>query len=826
MGLAPSVTRLNRAPPTISLMFDTFRIDARHTLRGLRRSPVFVGITVLSIGAGIGVNTAVFSWLDNLVLRPFPALTRPDRIVGLETVSPGGVESPVPYPVIREWRREARTLSAIAAWSITRVAGRGEGDANAAPLVAMPVSGEYFEVLGVGASLGRTVMASDERERTPVVVLGDGFWRRQYDGDLRVLGRTLFLNGLPFTIVGVTAPRFTGTYLGVVPDVFVPLTLQPSLVGQNLLDDRRARVMQAVARLAPGVTRAESQRELDAVARRLSHEAGDRPVTGALVKDIRMRYLGGLVFPILAATLIVTAMLLLIASANVASLLLVRATARAPETAVRIALGATQPRVVSAVLTETAFLALAGTVIGIVLAYAARGTLASLFPTGAFAITLAIELNTRVLLFALGTAGVVTVLSSWLPASRALRSAPALTLRDTGHSGGRSGTRMRSSVVALQLGLSLLSVVTAALFVRALQRSASVDIGFADPTHVLLVGTDLSAARLDDTAAATAFRQLLTRTRALPGVVSASASTVVPLGLGGVRTIDLKVDGFTPSTDESMSAVRFLVGSDYARTMGIQVLSGQDLTDADRAGSTPTALVNETLARRFWPNTSALGGRIDAGRGWATVVGVVADGKYGSLMESPQLAVYLPLEQWAQRAITLHVRTSGDPLALTEPVRDVLTGVHADLPALQPRTLATHIEGATFIPRVGVRVLGAFAAAALALAGFGLYGALTIALTMRSRELAIRTALGASAAGILRSVGRQVGWITMTGVMLGTGLAVVATRALQMRMPDVGPIDPATYLGAVGVLLVAVTVAACLPARRALSVDPVTVLRE
>jgi predicted permease len=806
-------------------MTDTFLLDARHVMRALARSPMFVFVAVLSTGAGIGVNTAVFSWLDSLVLHPFPAVTQPERVVGLETLSPGGVESPLPYSVIRDWRTEARTLSAVAAWTITRVAGRVEGDAHAAPLVAMAVSGSYFGVLGVGASLGRTLMDADERERAPVVVLGHGFWLRQYGADPRSLGRTLFLNGLPFTVVGVAPPKFAGTYLGVVPDVFVPVTLQPAITGQNVLDDRRARAFQAVARLAPGVTRADSQRELDAVARRLSEAAGDRPVTSAVVKDIRTQYLGGLVLPILAATLVVTATLLLVGCANVASLLLVRATSRGPELALRVALGAPPARVARLVLLEAAVLALAGGAVGIAMAYLARGTLSSLFPTGAFPLSLSIELNVRVLLFALGSVIVVVILCSWLPAARAARSSPGSALRAGRQSYSRAGTRARSSIVSLQLGFSLLSVVTAALFVRALQRSASVDIGFSDPKSVLLVGTDLAAARLDDTGAVTALRQLLARTRALPGVVSATAATVVPLGLGGVRTVDVRIDGFTPAPDESMSAVRALVGSDYARTMGIRVLSGRDLGDADRLGATPVALVNETMARRFWPNESALGRRVDAGRGWATVVGVVASGKYGTLMEAPQLAVYLPLAQWPQRTITLHVRTSNDPLAMVPSVRGVLSGVHPDLPALQPRTLLTHIGGATFIPRVGVRVLGAFATTVLALAAFGLYGALAVAVATRSRELAIRTALGAGRGAILWSVGGQAARITVVGIALGTGLAVLAARALRPRPLDVGAIDAATYFGGLSALVAAVALAAWLPARRAMRVDPLVVLR-
>ena len=259
--------------------------------------------------------------------------------------------------------------------------------------------------------------------------------------------------------------------------------------------------------------------------------------------------------------------------------------------------------------------------------------------------------------------------------------------------------------------------------------------------------------------------------------------------------------------------------------MGIRVLSGRDVADRDREGATSVALVNETFARRFWPNANALGRRVDAGHGWATVVGVVADGKYGTLSEARQLAVYLPLEQWPQRAITLHVRAAADPLALLPSVRDALSRVHADLTVLQARTLATHISGATFVSRVGVRVLGAFAIAALVLAAFGLYGALAVAVALRSRELGIRIALGASRGAILRSIGRQAGRVAAVGVALGTGLGVFAAPALRMLPIDIGAIDPATYLAALTVLGVAVAGAAYLPARRALRVDPLVVLR-
>ena len=806
-------------------MLDTFLLDTRHAVRALARSPIFVVVAVMSLGTGIGVNTAVFSWMDSLVLRPFPALTEPGRVVGLETVSAGGVESPVSYPTLQAWREESRSFSGVSAWTITRVAGRAQGDANATPLIAMAVSGSYFEVLGVVPALGRVFGEADERSRARVVVLGHAHWHRQYGANPAVVGRALVLNGLPFTIMGVAAARFAGTYVGVVPDAFVPVTVHPDLSGQNLLDDRRARAFQSVARLGPGVTRGDAQRELDAIARRLSHDAGDRPVTGAVVKDIRTQYLGGLLLPLLSATIVVTGLLLAIACANVASLLLVRSQARRAELSLRMALGASRWSVARVVFLEIGIVTVVGAAVGLGMAQLARGVLSSLFPMGPFPMTLPIALNMRVLRFAIGAAVLVATICAWLPVSRAVSVPPSGVLRAGNAFAGRASMRMRSVVVSLQLGVSLLSLVTSGLFVRAVQRAASVNVGFADPHHVLLVGTDLAATRLDDTTSANMLRQLLTRVRSLPGVQTATAANVIPLGLGGVRTVDVRVDGFTPAIDESMAAVRILAAADYARTMGIPVLAGRDLTDADRHGSTPVALVNATFARRFWPNGSALGRRVDGGHGWATVVGVVADGKYGALTEAPQLAVYFPLDQWLQRTLTLHVRTAGDPLAIVVPIRNTLSSVNGDLAVLQPRTLAAHTAGATFVHRTGVRVVGVFGAAALALAALGLYGALAFTVAARAQELAIRTALGARGRDIAWSVGRQAAGIAGWGGVAGTGLALLAARALRAQIPGIEAIDIATYLAALGVLMLAVAAAAWLPARRAARADSLAVLR-
>ncbi|HKG92893.1 MAG TPA: ADOP family duplicated permease [Gemmatimonadaceae bacterium] len=802
-------------------------MDLVRALRALRRSPLFAAVAVLSIGLGVGGSTAVFSWMDSLVLHPFPAVSEPGRLAGLEmTRNDGGDGGPLSFPAYRDWRAASRSFSGVAGWSLARVSAR-EGRADGSlPRLAMTVSGNYFDVTGVRPAIGRLLTRADEHEVAPVAVITYPYWQRVFAGDPAVVGRPLVLNGEPVTIVGVAPERFAGTYVGVVPDMFVPITLAPRFGGAASLEDRGARWVQSFARLAPGVTVARAGRELDALARRVSAEHGERPVTGALVKEARMQYLGGIVFPLFSALLAITALLLLLACANLASMLLVRADARRGEIALRLALGATRSRVAGSAIAETAVLATAGGTLGVLVAQLGRGVLARLIPSGPYPVTLPIAFNARVLLVALAASCLVALLCGLGPVLHLSRVAPAASLELASRTATRSGSRLRLALVAGQVALSLLCLATAALFVRGLRAASRVDLGFTDPGTVLLVNTDLTPARLRDSAGATAVRRLLAEVRALPGVRAATVSTMVPLGFGARRTAELRVEGYVPAPDESMTAERASVGPDYARTMGIAVVEGRDVADGDRAGTLPVALVNETLARRYWgAAAAAIGRRLDAGHGWATVVGVVRDGKYGTLTESPRAVAYFAIAQWTQSAMTVHVRMAGDPLALAEPVRAALRRVHGDLPALQPRSLAEHIAAATFVQRVGASVLGAFGLAALALAALGVYGALAFAVAAGRRELAIRLALGATAGTIAWRVLRLAAVVAASGLAAGAVLAAMVGRLLRGALATVGPADPSGLAAAAGLLVATVALAACVPARRALRADPAAVLR-
>jgi predicted permease len=539
-----------------------------------------------------------------------------------------------------------------------------------------------------------------------------------------------------------------------------------------------------------------------------------------------MRYLGGLVFPLFSALLVITALLLVLACSNLAGILLVRADARRHEVALRLALGAPRFRIARSAVSESVVLAMAGGALGLLVALLGRGILAQFIPTGPYPVTLPIAFNARVLFVALGASLVVALACGLGPVLRLARVPPATTLRLTSRTTTSASARIRLGLVAGQIALSLLCLSTAALFVRALRASSRMELGFTDPGAVLLVNTDLSPARLGDSAGVNAVRQLLAQVRALPGVRSATVATMVPLGFGARRTAELRIEGYAASPNESMTAERAIVGSHYARTMGIALVEGRDIAESDRAGTLPVALVNETLARRFWPGVSPLGRHLDAGHGPAVVVGVVRDGKYGSLTESPQAVAYFSIEQWLQPALTIHVRAEGDPLALLQPVSTGLQRVHADLPALQPRTLREHIAAATFVQRVGASVLGAFGLAALALASLGVYGALAFAVAAGRREVAIRVALGATARSIAWRVIRIAAVVAATGIGIGAALVLAAGALLHGELASVSPSDPIGFGIAAGMLVAAVALAAYLPTRSALGANPAVILRD
>jgi predicted permease len=800
--------------------------DLRHAARALRRTPIVALAAILSLGLGIGAPTLVFSWMDSLVLRPFPVIPDPQRLVGLNAAGPDGSRWPLSYLQFTEWRDHARQLGQVAAWTVTRLAVRQDTESGAMPGTVMLVSGNYFETLGIRSTLGRSLTVNDETGAVGAAVLSAPYWERQFARSPSVLGRTIYLNGQPVTVVGVAPERFAGTYVGVVPDLFVPLTLNPRLTGVHTLEDRSARWLQSVARLAPGIERGPAARQLDAIARRASTRAGDRPVVGGIMLLVREQFLGSIVFPLFSALLVITALLLLVACANVASLLLVRASARTQELAVRLSLGATPGRLTRLVVLESALLACAGAVVGLVIAWVGRGLLYVFAPGATFPISLPLTFSPRVALLAGVVAGATTLLCAMAAVRSTLRVAPAQTLRSSGRAVSAGSGRWRSSLVALQVAFSLCCLLTGALFVRSLRGALRIDPGFREPGQVLLVGTDFAAARLLDSAGVVALDRVLEQVRMIPGVVSASAASMVPLGFGGRRTVTIALEDRALAESDDATVDRSVVAPDYFATMMTRVVAGRPIGDMDRPESERVAVINQAFARRFWPGQDPIGRRIDAGRGWTRVVGVVQDGRYANLVDPPAPVAYFSARQWFVPALTLHVRAEGAPRQMVDAVTAALQSVHRDLQALQPRTLEEHASAATFVQRTGSAVLSVFGLVALVMATVGLYAALASTLAMRRREIAVRVALGASRGTVRMLVVSHALRICLTGMALGLLLALALGRFVGSRVPAIEPSDPVAIVGALAAVLIGAALACAAPLRRALGVSPAAALHE
>lgn len=799
-------------------------LDLRFALRGLARSPTFTLVAILSLALGIGANTTVFSWLESMVLRPYPVIPESERLVVLNTAAPDGDDWPLSYPVYREWREGSRSFLGIAAWSVARLSLREAEEKGAQPVWSMLVSGDYFDVLRLRPVLGRALTLADERMR-PVAVIGHDYWIRRFAGARSIVGRTVLLNGQPVTIIGVAPARFHGTYVGVTFDLWLPLTLQPRLLGTNTLEDRTGRWLQAVARLAPEVRLAQARAELAALARNASASAGDRPVTGALVRLPREQFLGSLVFPLFSALLAITALVLLVACANVAGLLLVRASSRQQERAVRPAIGASRSALVRLLLLESGLLAAGGGALGILSAFGLRGVFRRFIPPVAYTIALPIQINARVFVFAAVVSVATALVFGLLPAWRSSSVPLQATLRQGSRVGQAADSRLRNVLVASQIAFAFVCLVCAGLFLRSFSRSLDIDLGFADPEHVLLTGVNLAGAGFDEAAGNAATTEVLRRVRALPGVRAATVASMVPLGFGGHRFADVRVEGYVAARDENVAVERVVVGSHYFQTMGMPLVSGRGIEESDRRDGRAVGVVNQAFVRRFVAAGVVLGRRVDLGRGWLTIVGVARDSKYDNLTETPYPVLYLPASQWYQPALTLHLRTTPDPRMLDQAVRQVLASVHPDLVALETRTLAEHLRASTFLQRIGATMLAAFGVLALLLAATGLFGALAYLVSLRIREIGIRMALGAKRGTLTVMILQRAALLVGTGVMGGLALAAAAGSVLRSQLVGVAVFDLPTYLSVFGLFLLVALLASWLPARRALRVDPVFALR-
>lgn len=799
-----------------------FLTDLRYGFRGLTRAPGFAVVVILTLALAIGANTTVFTWMDGFVLRPYPAVRESDRLVWVNTRAPNGDEWSVAYPTLLDWGRAAKAVEGVAGYDMVQVNLRIDGSSERA--WGSMATGNYFELLGLSPVQGRLFTPADEQAASPVVVLGNSYWQRRFRGDPSVVGKTLTLNGHGFTIVGVLPPRFGGLNVGLVFDLFVPITVQPLLTPGNQLADRGWQSMEAFARLAPGRTFEQARADLEQVAAEVAR-VNSRDQEGVLVRHMYERGPARALLPILGALLGVTALVLLIACANIANVLLARAGARSKEVAIRLALGARRSTVVRQLLAESALLAAAGCTAGVLLAWLGRNSLMAFVPPAPYPIDMNLRINVWIVGFAVGITAVTTVLFGLVPALRASRPDLVPMLKDGVSGLGVSKSVLRSSLVVAQVALSLVALVCAGLFLRALGRAQQVDIGIANPERLLVASTNAYLAGYNDSTGPVMVEQLLQRIRAIPGVTHAVVSTHAPLGFGGNSSQSLSVDGYTPAQGENMSIQYAYVSAGLFEALGTPVLRGREITDQDQAGSQDVIVVNEAFANRFFKDQDPLGRRILRGGDTAIVIGVVATGKYQVLDEAARPFVYRVLTQTWRPTLELFVRTTGDPTALAEPLRREFASVDANLPFLDPRTMVQQTAVGTITQRIGSRMLGLFGALALILSAIGIYGVMAYTVSLRTRELGIRLALGAARERVVRMVLLYGARLALIGLVLGGVLGYAVASLMRNLLFGVPAGDPLTYIAIAGLLLAVALVASAIPALRAARIDPIQALK-
>src|SRR5215208_375763 len=810
--------------------------DLRFAMRRLSKSPGFTLVAVVSLALGVGANTAIFSLVNTVLLRPLP-VARPERLVSVSVLGKDDSMLAFSYPTYKDYRdRGGDVLAGLFAERLAPVSLSRAGDNER--VWGYLVTGNYFEVLGVSAARGRTFTSEEDRAplSAPVAVLSHACWQRRFGGDPAVVGRDVLLNGHTFRVVGVMPEGFAGAEIVYTPEVWVPMTMQEWIEpGNAWLERRGTQNIFGVGRLKDGVTREQAEASLNVLAEQVGREYPDTNEGQKIVlvpPGFIVPQLRGAVVGFAAVLMSAVGLVLLIACTNLANLLLARASSRRKEIALRVALGASRWRLVRQLLTESLLLALAGGAVGLLLAVWILGLVAAYRPPMDVPIWIEAAVDWRVLLFALGASLLTTLLFGLAPALQATRTDLVPALKDVASQSGRGRSRLRSGLVVAQVTLSLVLLVAAGLTLRALARLQTASPGF-EVENGLVASFDLGLQGYDKARGREFQRRLVERVRALPGVRAASLTDLFPLSLN-YTTNDVYVEGRPGARGANVPLA--MVGSvehEYFGAMGIQVVPARPLGARDDEHSPRVVVVNETFARRFFPGPDpareAVGKRMSFegdGGPWAEVVGVAKDGKYWTIGEAPQLFVYSPLAQSYGSTVTLVARTAGgDPRALIPALNAEVRALDPALPLYDVKTVEEHMGVSLFPARVAAALLGGFGLLALVLAAMGVYGVVSYAAAQRTREIGIRVALGARRRDVLRLVAGRGMLLVALGVCLGLAGALALTRFMEGVLYGVSATDPVTFALVVAVLLGVALLACLVPARRATKVDPMVALR-
>jgi predicted permease len=810
--------------------------DIRYTIRTLLRAPGFSFVVILSIALAFAANATVFSVANGLLWGVLP-VGDPGRVV---MFSEGTSFS---YPDYLDYRDQTSAIfeSGVAAHFPLIPASIG-GKGAPERVWGQSVSGNFFPTLDVPMTLGRSILPQDDTAAHPhVVVLSSGLWRRRFGADPNILNRDVALNGQHYTVVGVAPPGFFGVDRGIVSEFWVPLAVSeeilPDLIADGTGINRRDNQwLMLDARLKPGVTRARALVLVNVVKKRLDdtwHK--DEKIH----EKITLQTAGGLIagsatpaFTLMAVLMIVVGLVLLVACANVANLLLARATGRQKEIAIRLAIGAGRRQLVRQLLIESFILSLAGAGFGFLLAAVAARAISSFQLPLPFPIAFDFNVDWRVALFTLGLSAITALVFGLVPALRASRPDLVGSLKDGPVGSGRANrSRMRNTLVIVQVSLSLVLLTTAGLFLRSLGNASSIDIGFK-PTNMLIMSVDPKIQNYSHDKTVQFLSQLRDRVSALPGVRSVSFVGIVPLSIGSAEN-RFNVDATKGRPPQNVIAIVNTIGTGYFQTMGIPLLRGQDFAPQDLAshpGGQPAVIINETMATHLFPGQNPIGRTIRQDKATYTIVGVARNSKSRTIGEKPLDAAYLYLNAAPEKATsffgtTILVKTSMDPHALASSVRQQINELDPNMAVFNTETMQEHVDKSLLLPRISALLLGIFGAIGLTLAAIGLYGVMSYSVRRRTREIGIRMALGAKRPTVLRMILRQGLVLTAIGLAIGLAIALALGRFTASVLYGTSGTDLLTFVTVSLVLLATAVAAVLVPALRAAHVEPTTALR-
>src|SRR5215831_6940550 len=811
-----------------------FLQDLRYAMRSFRNRPTFAAVAILTMTVGIGANTTIFSWLRSLVLNPFPGASEPERIVAIENTAPDGEPITTSYLDFRDFRDNLHVVNSVAAYR-AYLFSVGESP-NVERSWGEMASAGIFDMFGLNPAAGR-FFSLDERNDAQnshaVVVISYGYWKSHYSLDPSAVGRTLRVNQTPLTIIGVAPEEFHGSYAGLDFDFWVPLTMygQMTHTGTWMLNDRNTRNFSLLTRLAPGANIEQARSEVQSLARRMAEQDADSNLgIGATVLPVSQSHFGTQAMLVTPVAILMGSggVVLLIVCANLANLLLARATGRQQEFSIRLALGARPGRLMTQLLSETFLMALIASAFGLALAKWLGVVFRWFLPAVAWSVMVAPPLDQRVFSFTAALALMVTLLAGFLPALHSSRA----NLSDALKQGGRSGMssmhalRWRGLMVISEVALAVVAMVGAALFLRSFERSRVMDPGFS-PEGVGLARFDFSTTGYNAQQTDNFCRRLRERLEQQHAVTAVSYDDSVPLGFYGGNWETLEVEGYVPGPNENMKIYRDLVSPGFFDSMKIHLVDGRDFDLHDDPTAPKVMIVNQEFVRRFLPNRNVIGHKVHGWGEWFTIIGIAKDSKYRRVTENPQPYFYIPIRQIfrPEYGLTFHVRTSGSVNEAITAVGREAAGIDPAVTIFDAQPMTEYVSSSLYGAKISASLLTLLSGIGLLLAAMGLYGVMAYSVAQRTPEFGVRIAMGAKPRDIVRLILRESGTLTISGMIAGLILAALAARVVANAMYGISPLDPLTY-GAVGIVLVAVGVAASyIPARRAAKVDPIVALR-